>query len=203
MDITKPSEPKLIKRSAWPDGGSAGQNNMKSFPRFAALVAVATLFCLSSVCAQSVSSSSARLALVGGTVISATGAAPIPDATVLVENGRITAVGPRASVTIPRGTDVLDTRSKFITPGLIDTNVHLVLMTVPEFFVKYEDRFEDIALESAQIGLKYGFTTLMDTWGPLAWKELAAASRFRKRGNKNRRANHCANSDCKECKEEV
>jgi imidazolonepropionase-like amidohydrolase len=38
---------------------------------------------------------------------------------------------------------------------------------VPEFFVKYEDRFEEIALESAQIGLKYGLTTMMDTWGPL------------------------------------
>ena len=110
---------------------------------------------------------SGSFALVGGTVITATGSAPITDATVLIENGHIKSVGARASVTIPAGTPVVDVRDKFITPGLIDTNVHLVLMTVPEFFVKYEGRFEDIALESAQIGLKYGITTMMDTWGPL------------------------------------
>lgn len=107
------------------------------------------------------------LALAGGTVITATGAPPIPHATVLIENGRIKAVGPSPSVTIPKGAQVIDAGGKFITPGLIDTNVHLVLMTVPEFFIKYEDRFEDIALESAQITLKYGITTVMDTWGPL------------------------------------
>jgi imidazolonepropionase-like amidohydrolase len=108
-----------------------------------------------------------RSALVGGTVITATGEPPIPDAIVLIENGRIRAVGRRASVIIPPGTQVIDVRGKFITPGLIDTNVHLVLMTVPEFFVKYENKFEDIAIESAQVGLKYGITTMMDTWGPL------------------------------------
>jgi imidazolonepropionase-like amidohydrolase len=108
-----------------------------------------------------------RSALAGGTVITATGEPPIPDAVVLMENGRIKAVGARGSVAIPPGVPVIDVRGKFITPGLIDTNVHLVLMTVPEFFVKYENKFEDIAIESAQVGLKYGITTMMDTWGPL------------------------------------
>ncbi|MGB8590887.1 MAG: amidohydrolase family protein, partial [Candidatus Acidiferrales bacterium] len=112
-------------------------------------------------------SSSDELALVGGTVIIATGQPPIPDAVVLIENGRIKAVGPRATVTVPSGVQIVDAHGKFITPGIIDTNAHLVLMTAPEFFVKYEDRFEDIALESAQVGLKYGITTIMDTWGPL------------------------------------
>src|SRR5271170_2841457 len=97
-------------------------------------------------------STTERLALVGGTVITATGEPPIPDAVVLIENGRIKVIGSRASVIIPSGTQVIDVQGKFITPGLIDTNVHLVLMTVPEFFVKYEGKFEDIALESAQIG---------------------------------------------------
>ena len=112
-------------------------------------------------------SSSDQLALVGGTVISATGDAPIADAMVLMENGKIRSVGPRASVTIPAGVQTIDVRGKFITPGLIDTNAHLVLMTVPEFFVRYEGKFEDIALESAQVGLKYGITTIGDSWGPL------------------------------------
>jgi hypothetical protein len=51
---------------------------------------------------------------------------------------------------------------------MIDANVHLVLMITPEFYVKYEDRFGDIAVQGAQIALKYGLTTVMDSWGPLA-----------------------------------
>jgi imidazolonepropionase-like amidohydrolase len=108
-----------------------------------------------------------RWALVGGTVIPATGEAPIRDAVVLIEGRRITAVGPRASTPVPRGVRVVDATDQFITPGLIDVNVHLVLMITPEFYVKYEDRFEDIAVQGAQVALKYGLTTVMDSWGPL------------------------------------
>ncbi|MEQ8207214.1 MAG: amidohydrolase family protein, partial [Woeseia sp.] len=61
----------------------------------------------------------------------------------------------------------IDASGKWITPGLIDSNIHLILMTVPEFFIKYEDHLTDIAIQSAQVGLKYGLTTMPDTWGPL------------------------------------
>lgn len=107
------------------------------------------------------------LALVGGTVITATAQPPIANAVVLVQDGRITAIGPQENVKIPPSARRVDARGKWITPGLIETNVHLILMTVPEFFVKYEDRFVDIAIQSAQVGLKYGMTTMADTWGPL------------------------------------
>lgn len=145
--------------------------DMKNFAQtnFVRTFALASLF-LSLIVASPVMAAppgSRGLALVGGTVITATGSPPLTDATVLIENGRIKSVGSRASLTIPSSAEVIDARGKFITPGLIDTNVHLVLMTVPEFFVKYEGHFEEIAIESAQIGLKYGFTTMMDTWGPL------------------------------------
>lgn len=53
-----------------------------------------------------------------------TGAAPIPDAVVLVEGDRIAAVGPRSKVKIPRNTAVVDVSGRFITPGLIDAHVH-------------------------------------------------------------------------------
>ncbi len=106
-------------------------------------------------------------ALVGGTVISATGAPPMADAVVLIDGRRIVSVSPRAATTLPRGTRVIDAAGKFITPGLIDANVHLVLMITPEFYVKYEERLSDIAVQSAQVALKYGLTTVMDSWGPL------------------------------------
>jgi imidazolonepropionase-like amidohydrolase len=107
------------------------------------------------------------IAIVGGTVINGTGAAVIPDAVVVVDGKKIVAVGKRADVKIPTDAQIIDAAGKFITPGIIDTNVHLVLMIVPEFYAKYEDRLEDVALQSAQVALKYGVTTVRDSWGPL------------------------------------
>ncbi len=83
----------------------------------------------------------------------------------LVSDGRIVDIGDDLSV--PSGYESIDVTGKWITPGLIDSNVHLILLTIPEFFVKYEDRFVEIAIQSAQVGLKYGLTTMPDTWGPL------------------------------------
>jgi predicted amidohydrolase YtcJ len=108
-----------------------------------------------------------RLALVGGTVIQANGEAPIDDAVVLISGDQLEKIGPRPEVSIPEGYRTIDTTGRWVTPGLIDTNVHLILMTVPEFFVKYEDRLEEIAIQSAQVGLKFGLTTMADSWGPL------------------------------------
>src|SRR6185503_20801530 len=64
-------------------------------------------------------------ALVGGRVIDGTGRAPLGDATVLVRAGRIAAVGPRDSVSIPTGTRVIDVRGKTILPGLCDMHGHV------------------------------------------------------------------------------
>ncbi len=112
-------------------------------------------------------SAGSDLALVGGTVISATGDAPIANAVVLVRDGVIESVGPRSAISIPKDIQIVNTTGQWVTPGLIDTNVHLILTTVPEFFVKYEDRLVDVAIQSAQVGLKYGLTTMADSWGPL------------------------------------
>ena len=45
--------------------------------------------------------------------------------TVLVDAGRITAMGPVASVTVPSGATVIDGRGKFLMPGLGDAHAHL------------------------------------------------------------------------------
>ena len=118
----------------------------------------------------------APLALIDGTVITATGNEPLEQTTILIDEGRITYVGD-----LPKdltGYQVIDAKGKWITPGLIDTNVHLILTVVPEFYVKYEDQLEEIAIQSAQVGLKYGLTTMADTWGPLK-PLLAARERIR------------------------
>jgi imidazolonepropionase-like amidohydrolase len=48
-----------------------------------------------------------------------------PDMTVLVSGDRIARVAPARAVRLPRGTDVIDGRGKFLIPGLWDMHVHM------------------------------------------------------------------------------
>ena len=68
---------------------------------------------------------SSSLALVGGTLIDATGKPPTPDAVVLIQGDRIVAAGPRSSITIPTGARIVDVTGKFLLPGLWDMHAHL------------------------------------------------------------------------------
>ena len=107
------------------------------------------------------------IAIVGATVIDGNGGAPMTDATIVVRGKRIAAVGPRASVTVPKGARVIDAAGKYVTPGFIDTNVHLSLYNNGESMVRYEERFLDLVIEAAQTELKYGITTVRDSYGAL------------------------------------
>ncbi|MGH7867480.1 MAG: hypothetical protein ACREP9_07575 [Candidatus Dormibacteraceae bacterium] len=69
--------------------------------------------------------SSRLVAIVGVTVIPMTGPERLPDHTVVVENGRITAVGPRTVVDTTIA-DYVDGRGKFLFPGLVDSHAPLV-----------------------------------------------------------------------------
>jgi imidazolonepropionase-like amidohydrolase len=64
------------------------------------------------------------LALVNGTLIDGTGADPLPDAAVLIVQGRITDVGRRSRLTIPTAATVIDVGGGTILPGLINAHVH-------------------------------------------------------------------------------
>jgi imidazolonepropionase-like amidohydrolase len=69
-------------------------------------------------------SHASTLAIVGGTLIDGTGAAPVQDAAVVIRNGRIIAAGPRAKVKIPKNANVVDAKGKTILPGLWDMHAH-------------------------------------------------------------------------------
>ena len=66
-----------------------------------------------------------QLALVGGTVIDASGRPPLKNATVLVDGDRIRGVGPTATVPVPAGTQAVDVTGKTILPGLWDMHAHV------------------------------------------------------------------------------
>lgn len=63
-------------------------------------------------------------AFVGARVWTGTAAPPIDDATILVRDGRIVAVGPRAEVALPKGVRTIDARGRTIVPGLWDLHAH-------------------------------------------------------------------------------
>jgi Tol biopolymer transport system component len=62
------------------------------------------------------------IVLRGATVITMKGDEVIKDADIVVENNRITRVGPKGSV--PAGARVFDLRGKTVTPGFVDTHAH-------------------------------------------------------------------------------
>ena len=103
----------------------------------------------------------------GATVIDGTGGAPIKDAAIVIEGNRITAIGPRTAVRVPAGAREIHAAGKYVIPGLMDANVHLVLNMSIEFHARYEGRHEDLIEEAAQVTLKNGVTTVFDSWGPL------------------------------------
>lgn len=60
-------------------------------------------------------------AITGATLIDGRGGAPIPNATVVVRDGKIECAG---NCAVPEGIDTIDARGMWITPGLIDAHVH-------------------------------------------------------------------------------
>jgi len=71
------------------------------------------------------------------TVINGTGTGPQAGMTVVVEQGRISAIGARGSVRYPRSARVVDGAGKYLIPGLWDMHVHLRDLegTLPLFVV--------------------------------------------------------------------
>jgi imidazolonepropionase-like amidohydrolase len=111
------------------------------------------------------------IAIVGATVIDGNGGTPLRNATVVVSDGAIAALGARDTVKIPPGAQTIDATGKFVVPGFVDTNVHLSLYGGMndryETLVRYHDRQPEIVLEAAQTQLKYGITTVRDSYGML------------------------------------
>ena len=108
------------------------------------------------------------IAIVGTTIIDGNGGPPLADATIVVEGERITQLGPRGSIEIPEGARIIDGAGKYVTPGFIDTNVHLNLsFSWDETNARYWDRNAELTLQAAQLHLKHGITTVRDSYGAL------------------------------------
>ncbi|MDQ6611531.1 MAG: amidohydrolase family protein, partial [Gemmatimonadota bacterium] len=90
-------------------------------------------------------------ALVGARIVDGTTGAALQDGTIIVRDGRIAAVGARASIAVPAGMRTIDVRGKTIIPGLWDMHAHVAL---PEWGPAY---------------LGVGVTTVRDMGGEQAF----------------------------------
>ena len=69
------------------------------------------------------SPATAALLLQGGTLINP-GAAPVPSANIVIQNGRITCAGTATSCPRPAGAKLVDVAGSYVGPGLVDAHVH-------------------------------------------------------------------------------
>lgn len=138
-----------------------------------ALMTRQSLLCAAAFSLVTGPAGAAPLALTKVTIIDAVGGPPIANGVIVMESGRITAVGPAASVTIPKGARVLEKPGKYVIPGLMDANLHLHLNLDVDTLLRFRGRYADIIVEAAQLALKSGQTTVFDTWGP--YPDLRAA----------------------------
>lgn len=92
------------------------------------------------------------------TLIDGTGRAPVLNSALVMDNGRISWVGPVAQLKTPSGARIIDIAGKYVIPGLIDNHVHLGLMHDQVEDIKYYTRpnvEEDLHILAA-----YGVTTV-------------------------------------------
>jgi imidazolonepropionase-like amidohydrolase len=101
-------------------------------------------------------------------VFDGTGAAPQAGVVVLVQNGRISAVGPAANVRAPSDAVIIDLPGITLMPGLIDLHSHVLLHPYNETNWNDQVLKEALGLRVAratvhlQRTLRAGFTTLRD-----------------------------------------
>ncbi|APW72033.1 MULTISPECIES: amidohydrolase [Sphingopyxis] len=89
----------------------------------------------------------APTAIVGATLLTGTGA-EIADATLLMRDGRVEAVG--ANLSVPDGYARIDGRGKWVTPGIIDAHSHLGVYPSPAT-PSHQDGNEAVAPNTAEV----------------------------------------------------
>lgn len=124
------------------------------------------------------------IALVGGTLIDATGAAPKPGHSVVIEGNRISRLGRMADVQAPDGAELIDCTGLTIMPGLINSNQHIQLnplypapaadLPFEQIKARWENNFARME-ERAFVYLMQGITSLRNTSGP--WRRLLPMKR--------------------------
>lgn len=96
------------------------------------------------------------VALVGVRVVDGTGGPILDDQTVLIEDGRIAAVGPASSVEVPAGAERHDLDEHTVIPGMVGMHDHL-------FYTAVGGRRVQLGYSAPRLYLGSGVTTIRTT----------------------------------------
>jgi imidazolonepropionase-like amidohydrolase len=103
-------------------------------------------------------------AIRAGVLIDGSGGTPMKNAVILVQSGRITAVG--TNVQVPAGATVIDLSAETVLPGFIDAHVHLAFRTIGDGdwqhagLTEMPSQLALLGAAHAQQTLEAGFTTV-------------------------------------------
>ena len=65
------------------------------------------------------------IAILSGTILDGTGAAPVIAGALVIEDGRITAIGKGGDVAVPDGAEIINASGKTVLPGIIEGHAHV------------------------------------------------------------------------------
>ena len=114
------------------------------------------------------------VAIRAGTVIDPAHGVSAKDQVILVEGGKIKAMG--AGLAIPAGAEVIDLSHEWLTPGLIDAHTHMTLTEIEgdapfeSFYLNQSSTLRGLrGLHNSMEVLHAGFTTLRDVGNSAEW----------------------------------
>src|SRR3984893_12285522 len=113
-------------------------------------------------------------AIRAGTVIDPVHGSSAKDQIILVESGKIKAIG--AGIAIPAGAEVVDLSHEWVAPGLMDAHTHMTLTEIggdapfESFYLNQSSTLRGLrGLHNAMQVLQAGFTTLHDVGNSAEW----------------------------------
>src|SRR5579864_111981 len=115
----------------------------------------------------------------GFTLIDGSGGAPAPGSAMIVDNGRISWIGPTARLNAPAGAQTVDLAGKYVMPGIINLHGHLGnvvdLTQDPEFYTRQNVE------NNLRLYASYGVTSMVSMGSD---KELIFALRQEQRAGR-------------------
>lgn len=104
-----------------------------------------------------------KYAFAGGQLVDGTGAAPINDSLVLVEDDKLTYTGRRTE--IPEGFELRDVSGRTVMPGLVDTHLHFsgnLTDNDNDWVIESVAQKQACAVKQAYDALTHGLTTVVE-----------------------------------------